>query len=376
MKKALFIDRDGTLIVEPDTDYQIDTLEKLEFMPAVFRNLYFIRQNLEMELVIVSNQDGLGTPSYPEECFTRVQDKMLRAFRNEGVEFDDILIDRSFPEERLPTRKPEIGMMGKYRSGDYDLSACWMIGDRITDIRFAANMGCRAIFYCDPGRGRIQLEEAGLTEVCGLITDDWNRIYEFLATGERTASVIRKTAETDIAVHLKLDGTGQCEIDTGIGFFDHMLTQIGRHSGMNLSIRVKGDLWVDEHHTVEDTALALGEAIHRALGNKRGIERYGFMLPMDDSLCRIALDFGGRPWLVWKTEFKREKIGEMPTEMFYHFFRSLSEAARMNLWIEAEGGNEHHKIEGIFKAFARALKAAVRRDVFRNELPSSKGVIF
>ncbi|MCD7971501.1 MAG: bifunctional histidinol-phosphatase/imidazoleglycerol-phosphate dehydratase HisB [Candidatus Azobacteroides sp.] len=370
MKKALFIDRDGTLVIEPPVDYQLDSLEKLEFYPGVFRNLYFIRKNLSYELVIVTNQDGLGTESFPEETFWPAQQAIIKTFANEGVTFNDVLIDRTFPEENAPTRKPGTGMLGKYMSGEYDLLHSFVIGDRKTDVELAKNLGCKAIFVNE----KETLPEE-LQPVCALQTTDWDKITEYLFAGERTATVQRTTKETDIFVSLNLDGKGNCNIDTGLVFFDHMLEQIGKHSGMDLTIKVKGDLQVDEHHTIEDTALALGDALYTALGDKRGIERYGYCLPMDDCLCQVALDFGGRPWLVWDASFKREKIGEMPTEMFLHFFKSLSDAAKMNLNIKAEGENEHHKIEGIFKALARALKMAIKRDIFNYELPSTKGVL-
>jgi imidazoleglycerol-phosphate dehydratase / histidinol-phosphatase len=371
MNKALFIDRDGTLIVEP-SDEQIDTLEKLEYLPKVFRNLYFIRKNLNYELVIVSNQDGLGTVSYPEDTFWPAQNKMLKAFENEGVVFDDILIDRSFPHENLPSRKPGIGMMSKYLDGSYDLNQSIVIGDRLTDVQLAKNLGSKAILIND-GSLIKELEAKGLKESCLLITTDWDEIYACVAAPERTASVKRTTRETDILIQLNLDGTGQSDISTGLHFFDHMLEQIGRHSGCDLTIKVKGDLHVDEHHTVEDTAIALGEAFGKAIGDKKGIERYGFYLPMDECLAAVALDFGGRPWLVWDATFKREKVGDVPTELFFHFFKSFSDAARCNLNIKVEGDNEHHKIEAIFKAFAKAIKMAVKRDVFNFELPSTKG---
>ena len=376
LKRCLFIDRDGTLVVEPPVDYQLDSLDKLEFIPGVFRNLSFMRKNLDFEWVMVTNQDGLGTPSFPEETFWPVHNKMLSAFKGEGITFDEILIDRSFPAENKPTRKPGTAMLKHYMDGkDYDLASSYVIGDRITDIMLARNLGCKAIYFNSDSDAADRLEQEGLSSCCVLIAENWDEITEYLFAGERTATVSRKTSETEISVTLNLDGKGLCDISTGLGFFDHMLAQIGRHSGMDLYVHTKGDLYVDEHHTVEDTAIVLGEAINKALGNKRGIERYGFCLPMDDCLCRVALDFGGRPWLVWDVEFHREKIGDMPTEMFFHFFKSFSDSARMNLNIKAEGTNEHHKIEGIFKAFARALKMAVKRDVFHYELPSSKGVL-
>ena len=374
MKKILFIDRDGTLIVEPTSDMQVDSLEKLEFIPGVFRNLYNIQKHLDFELVIVSNQDGLGTSSYPEETFWPAQTMMLKAFENEGVTFSKVHIDPTFPEENSPNRKPGIGMLKEYFSAEYDLAGSFVIGDRLTDIQLAKNLGAKGIFFVPEEPGS-KLLENGLDHHCALVTDKWDTIFNFLVIGERTATVSRKTAETDIFVELKLDGTGKCQVNTGLAFFDHMLDQIARNSGCDLTIRVKGDLAVDEHHTIEDTGIALGEAIRKALGDKRGIERYGYCLPMDDCLAQVALDFGGRPWIVWDAEFKREKVGEMPTEMFFHFFKSLSDAALANLNIKAEGTNEHHKIEGIFKAFARALKMAIRKDPFVQSLPSTKGVL-
>ena len=319
---------------------------------------------------MVTNQDGLGTPSFPEDTFWPAHNKMLKTLDGEGIVFDDILIDKSFPEDNAPTRKPRTGMLGKYMTGDYDLEQSFVIGDRQTDVELAKNLGCKAIFMQD----EFVLPDE-LKDICVLQTTDWDVISEFLFAGERKAEVKRTTKETDIYVALNLDGKGQCKISTGLGFFDHMLEQIGKHSGMDLTIQVKGDLHVDEHHTIEDTAIALGEAIYKALGDKRGIERYGYSLPMDDCLCSVALDFGGRAWLVWDAEFHRERVGDMPTEMFLHFFKSLSDSAKMNLNIKAEGANEHHKIEGIFKALARALKMAKKRDIFNYELPSTKGVI-
>lgn len=373
MKKVLFIDQDGTLVVEPPVDYQLDALEKLEFVPKVMRNLGFIRSKLDFEFVMVTNQDGLGTDSFPEETFWPAHNLMLKTLAGEGITFDEILIDRSFPEENAPTRKPRTGMMGKYMdTPDYDLAGSYVIGDRLTDVELAKNLGCKAIYLSDSSE---ELKENGLDDVCALVTSDWDRIAEFLFAGERVAEVQRTTKETDIYVRVDLDGNGTCHIHTGLGFFDHMLEQIGKHGGIDLDIRVKGDLEVDEHHTIEDTAIALGDCVYQALGSKRGIERYGYCLPMDDCLCQVALDFGGRPWLVWDAEFHREKIGEMPTEMFLHFFKSLSDSAKMNLNIKAEGQNEHHKIEGIFKAFARALKMAIKRDIYHFELPSSKGML-
>ena len=371
MKKVLFIDRDGTLVIEPPIDYQLDAYEKLEFYPRVFRNLSFIRSKLDFEFAMVTNQDGLGTSSFPEDTFWPVHNLVMKTLENEGITFDEVFIDRSFPEDNAPTRKPRTGMLGKYLNNpEYDLAGSFVIGDRYTDVELAKNLGCKAIYLQDD---KSALVEKGLEEYCALATKDWDKIAEFLFAGERVADVRRTTKETDIYIKVDLDGSGKCDISTGLGFFDHMLEQIGKHGSLDLTIRVKGDLEVDEHHTIEDTALALGECLSKALGDKRGIERYGYCLPMDDCLCQVALDFGGRPWLVWDADFKREKIGEMPTEMFLHFFKSLSDAAKMNLNIKAEGQNEHHKIEGIFKALARAIKMAVKRDIYHFEVPSSKG---
>ena len=375
-KRALFIDRDGTLVEEPPVDYQLDSLEKLAFVPKVMRALYFIRKQLDFEFVMVSNQDGLGTASFPEETFWPAHNLMLKTLAGEGITFDDILIDPSMPEEQSPNRKPRLGMLGRYLTGEYDLANSYVIGDRLTDMELAYNLGAKGIWlhpHDEEAEQALAAYAVPLQPV--FISDDWDRISEFLFAGERRAEVRRTTKETDILVDWNLDGTGKTDIHTGLGFFDHMLEQIGKHSGTDLTIRVKGDLEVDEHHTIEDTALALGEALGKALGDKRGIERYGYCLPMDDCLCRVALDFGGRPWLVWEAEFHREKVGDMPTEMFLHFFKSMSDAARMNLNIHAEGTNEHHKIEGIFKALARSIKMAIRRDIYRYELPSTKGAL-
>jgi len=353
-QRILFIDRDGTLIEEP-ADEQIDSFGKLKFTRGVFRNLGFIRSRLDFRFVMVSNQDGLGTASFPEETFWPVHNFMLQTLEGEGVTFDDIKIDRHFPEDNHPCRKPNTGMLTEYINNPaYDMAGSYVIGDRETDRQLARNLGCKALI----------LGTDGLT---------WDKIAETLFAGERIAEVRRATKETDIYIKANLDGSGRCDISTGLGFFDHMLEQIGKHGMIDLTIHAKGDLNVDEHHTIEDTALALGECLLKALGDKRGIERYGYCLPMDDCLCSVALDFGGRPWLVWDAEFRREKVGDMPTEMFLHFFKSLSDAARMNLNIKAEGANEHHKIEGIFKALARSLKMAVRRDIYHFELPSTKG---
>lgn len=369
-KRVLFIDRDGTIVKEPPADYQLDSYDKLEFYPGVICNLHFICKKLDFEFVMVTNQDGLGTASFPEDTFWPAHNLILKTLQGEGITFSNILIDRSFPEDNAPTRKPRTGMLDKYMTGDYDMENSYVIGDRMTDVELAKNLGCKAILLDES----LEIPE-DLKSSCVLQSAEWDRISEYLFAGERTAVVKRITTETDIYISLNLDGKGICDISTGLGFFDHMLEQIGKHATVDLTVKVKGDLHIDEHHTIEDTAIALGEAIGKALGDKRGIERYGFCLPMDDCLCRIALDFGGRAWLIWDVKFKREKIGDMPTEMFLHFFKSLSDAAKMNLNIKAEGENEHHKIEGIFKAFARALKMAKNRDIFNYELPSTKGVI-
>jgi len=362
MKKVLFIDRDGTLIIEPSTDFQVDSLEKLEFYPDVFQNLSKIARELDFELVMVTNQDGLGTVSFPYEDFIKPHEKMLEAFKNEGIIFNDILIDKSFESENLPTRKPGIGMLGKYIYGDYDLENSFVIGDRLTDIQLAKNLNSKAIFI-----NPIQNEDAELT------TESWNEIYQYLKQIPRKATVSRKTNETDIEIEVNLEGSGNAAISTGLHFFDHMLEQISRHGNLDLKIKVKGDLQVDEHHTIEDTGIVLGEAILKAIGKKKGIERYGFLLPMDDCLAQVALDFGGRSWLVWEADFKREKIGDVPTEMFYHFFKSFTDSAKCNLNIKAEGENEHHKIESVFKAFAKAIKMAVNQSDQNFNVPSTKG---
>ncbi len=374
MKKVLFIDRDGTLILEPPVDFQVDSLEKLEFYPHVFKYLGKIAEELDYELVIVSNQDGLGTPANAWESFLPPHNKMLKAFENEGIRFADVHLDPTFEHENAPTRKPRTGMLIKYveDTEGYDLQNSFVIGDRVTDVQLAKNLGCKGIFMSD---NDLKIKELGLENACALVTTQWKEIYEFLKLNDRTATVRRTTKETDISIYLNLDGTGKSDMRTGLGFFDHMLDQLARHSGSDLTVHVKGDLHIDEHHTIEDTALALGEAYYAALGSKLGIERYGYCLPMDDCLCQVALDFGGRPWLVWDADFKREKIGEMPTEMFYHFFKSFSDASRSNLNIKAEGTNEHHKIEAIFKTFAKAIKMAIKRDVNNMRLPSTKGVL-
>jgi len=378
MKKVLFIDRDGTIVLEPE-NYQLDALEKVEFYPKAFQYLAKIASELDYELAMVTNQDGLGTDSFPEDTFWPTQNFILKAFENEGVLFDDIFIDRSFPEDNAPTRKPRTGMLTKYLNNpEYDLENSFVLGDRLTDVELAKNLGSKAIFINDNdgiGSNEISSKREELDETIILQTMSWKEIYEFLKLEARSASITRKTNETDIYINLNLDGTGKSKIETGIAFFDHMLDQIARHGQMDLEILVKGDLEVDEHHTIEDTAIALGEVFAKALGNKLGIERYGFCLPMDDCLSQVAIDFGGRNWLVWETEFKREMVGKMPTEMFYHFFKSFSDGAKANINIKAEGTNEHHKIEAIFKAFAKAIKVAVKRDTEKMILPSTKGML-
>lgn len=361
MKKVLFIDRDGTLVIEPPIDFQLDSLEKLEFYPGVFQSLAKIAKELDFELVMVTNQDGLGTSSFPEEDFWPAQNKIIQAFKNEGVEFSETHIDKSLPEENSPNRKPGTGMLNKYIYGDYDLENSYVIGDRKTDMELAKNLGCLGIYLSDEKDSE-----------AALITKNWEEIYQYLKAKPRTAVVNRITKETNISITLNLDGSGQSSISTGLGFFDHMLEQIAKHGNMDLSIAVKGDLNIDEHHTIEDVALSLGKAIIQALGSKKGIERYGFLLPMDDCLAQVAIDFGGRPWLLWDTKFSREKIGDLPTEMFMHFFKSFSDAAQCNLNIKAEGENEHHKIEAIFKAFAKAIKMAVAK-TSNYSIPSTKG---
>ncbi len=373
MKKVLFIDRDGTLIHEPADDPQIDSLEKVHFIPGVFTWLSRIAKEGNYELVMVTNQDGLGTASFPENTFWPTQNFIINTLAGEDIHFHEICIDRSFAHENKSTRKPGIGMLTKYQTPEYDLSNSYVIGDRITDIQLAKNLGARGILI-NNGSLTPALTENGLTEICSLITTSWKEIYDQVKR-HRTASNNRTTKETSIDISLDLDGRGASSITTGLGFFDHILDQLSKHGLVDLSISVKGDLHIDEHHTIEDTALALGETFLKALGDKKGIERYGFCLPMDDCLAQVAIDFGGRPWLVWEAEFKREKIGDVPTEMFYHFFKSFSDAAKCNLNIKVEGTNEHHKIEAIFKAFAKAIKAAVRKDPFNDQLPSTKGTL-
>ncbi len=363
MKKILFIDRDGTIIVEPK-DKQIDSLEKLEFYPKVITTLKRISTELDFELVMVSNQDGLGTDSFPEETFHPVQNKILTTLKNEGVEFSDIIIDKTFPEENAPTRKPGTALLTKYIEGDYDLQNSYVIGDRDTDVQLAMNLGSKSILLSEV-----------IDSSATLNTSDWEYVFDELKSNNRLAKIERRTKETKIKIELNLDGKGKHSISTGLNFFDHMLSQLSQHSLCDLNINVDGDLEVDEHHTIEDTAIALGEAFSKALGNKKQIERYGFMLPMDDIIAIVALDFSGRSWLQWKVKFSREYVGDMPTEMFYHFFKSFSDASKCNLYIKAKGNNEHHKIEGIFKALGRSIKQAVSKNSSNAEIPSTKGII-
>ncbi|QIJ90289.1 Histidinol-phosphatase / Imidazoleglycerol-phosphate dehydratase [Mesoflavibacter sp. HG96] len=377
MKKVLFIDRDGTLIKEP-ADEQIDSFEKLVFYPKVFTYLSKIAKELDFEIVMITNQDGLGTDVYPENTFWPVHNFVLQSFENEGVIFEEQFIDRTFAKDNAPTRKPNTGLLTKYFGEDYDLENSFVIGDRLTDVELAKNLGSRGIFINDNtnlGTDEITVKRDALDQFIALESNDWEEIYKFLKAKERTGSIERNTNETKIKIDLNLDGTGQSNIDTGIAFFDHMLDQIARHGQLDLNIKVDGDLEVDEHHTIEDTAIALGEVFATTLGNKLGIERYGFSLPMDDCFAQAAIDFGGRNWLVWEANFKREMIGKMPTEMFFHFFKSFTDGAKCNLNIKAEGTNEHHKIEAIFKAFAKAIKMAVKRDVEKMILPSTKGML-
>jgi imidazoleglycerol-phosphate dehydratase/histidinol-phosphatase len=378
-KKVLFIDRDGTLIKEAPPTYQLDAFNKLEFYPHMFEYLTKIVKEFDYELAMVTNQDGLGTASFPEDCFWPIQHFILRSLENEGIVFSEIFIDRTFPRENKPTRKPGTGMLTEYmNSEEYDLKNSFVIGDRITDVKLAENLGCKAFWlnnHDDLGMEELSVTAKELSKAIALETQNWKDIYEFLKRPPRKINHSRNTNETKIDVELNLDGNGISKIETGLGFFDHMLEQIAKHSGIDITIICKGDLHIDEHHTIEDVAIAFGEAVSLALGDKRGIERYGFLLPMDDCLAQVAIDFGGRSWLVWDAEFKREKIGEMPTEMFYHFFKSFSDAAKCNLNIKVEGDNEHHKIESIFKAFARSIRMAVKRDPQNNSLPTTKGVL-
>jgi imidazoleglycerol-phosphate dehydratase / histidinol-phosphatase len=378
-KRILFIDRDGTLIKEAPPTYQLDSFEKVEFYPSMFEYMRRIATELDFELVMVTNQDGLGTATFPENTFWPVHNFIMKALENEKIFFSNIYIDKTFPAENAPTRKPGTGMLTNYLDNkEYDLAGSFVIGDRITDVQLAKNLGCKAIWLNnDPslGGGEIKDTVTALQEVITLETTDWKNIYELLKLGKRQIQHQRNTNETKISITLNLDGTGVTEINTGLHFFNHMLDQLGRHSGIDLAIAVDGDLHIDEHHTIEDTAIALGEAFSLALGNKKGIERYGFLLPMDDCLAQAAIDFGGRSWLVWDAKFSREKIGDMPTEMFYHFFKSFSDAAKCNLNIKAEGENEHHKIEAIFKALAKSVKMAIKRDPDNMQLPSTKGIL-
>jgi len=376
-KKLLFLDRDGTIIIEPPSDYQVDSFEKLEFLPKTLTYLAKIAEELDYELVMITNQDGLGTAVYPEDTFWGPHNLMMKVLESEGIQFKEVVIDRTFSKDNAPTRKPNTGLVTHYMQGDYDLGNSYVVGDRLTDILLAYNMGAKGILI---GKSADESDDhmvkgVDITNTLALKSTHWKEIYEFLKLEARTVQVQRTTKETDILINLNLDGTGKTNCQTGLGFFDHMLDQLGRHSNSDLTVQVKGDLHIDEHHTIEDTALALGEAFQKALGNKMGIERYGFCLPMDDCLVNVAIDFGGRPWLVWEADFKREKIGDMPTEMFYHFFKSFSDTAKCNLNIKAEGTNEHHKIEAIFKGLAKAIKMAKQRDVERMLLPSTKGVL-
>ncbi len=380
-KKILFIDRDGTLIKEAPPTYQVDSFEKLEFYPGVFMWMGRIAKELDFKLVMVSNQDGLGTASFPEDDFRRIQNFVMKSLANEGIVFDEVHIDRTFPGENAPTRKPGIGMLEQYLdSGEFDIAGSFVIGDRVTDIQLATHLGCKAIWLNnEPGLGAGELQEFVSPSVnkldVALATTNWKSVYEFLRLQQRVIQHYRHSHETRISVKLDLDGKGNTQIRTGLNFFDHMLEQLARHSGIDIELDTDGDLHIDEHHTIEDTAIALGETFALALGNKMGIERYGFTLPMDDCLAQVAIDFGGRAWLTWSASFKREKIGDVPTEMFSHFFKSFSDAAKCNLNIRAEGENEHHKIEAIFKAMAKAIKMAIKRDPDTSQLPTTKGIL-
>ena len=377
MQKILFIDRDGTLIREAK-DEQIDAFDKLVFYPNVFQYLAKIATELNYELVMITNQDGLGTSSFPEDNFWPIQNFIVQTFKNEGIEFSEVVIDKTFAKDNAPTRKPNTGLLTKYFNKEYDLNRSFVIGDRLTDIELAKNLGAKGIFINDNtnlGTDEITIQREDLEKHIVLETNDWKRIYKYLKLKDRIAEIKRITNETEIYIKVNLDGTGKSEIDTGIPFFDHMLDQIARHGQMDLNIHVIGDLEVDEHHTIEDTAIALGEVFANALSSKLGMERYGFSLPMDDCLAQVSIDFGGRNWLVWEAEFKREMIGKMPTEMFFHFFKSFTDGAKANLNIKADGSNEHHKIEAIFKAFAKAIKSAIKRDPDKMILPSTKGML-
>ena len=378
MKKVLFIDRDGTLVLEPPVDYQLDSLEKLEYYPKVFQYMAKIALELDYELVMITNQDGLGTASFPENTFWPAQNKIITAFEKEGVVFSEVLIDKTFPHENAVTRKPRTGLLTKYFSEDYDLENSFVLGDRITDMELAKNLGAKGIFLSEKpvlGIEEIETSQQEILDCIATTTTDWAQIYEFLKLEDRVSEITRNTNETQIYIKLNLDGSGKNKIHTGLSFFDHMLDQIGRHGAMDLTIQVNGDLEVDEHHTIEDTMIALGEVFNKALWSKLGVERYGFWLPMDDCLAQVAVDFGGRNWLEWEADFKRDKIGDMPTEMFFHLFKSFTDGAKCNLNIKAEGKNEHHKIEAIFKAFAKAMKMAVKRDANKMFLPSTKGML-
>ncbi len=379
MKKILFIDRDGTLINEAPPTYQLDSFDKVTFYPGMFTWMGKVAREMDCELVMVTNQDGLGTPKFPEETFWPPHNLVMRNLESECIHFSEVLIDKTYPEENAPTRKPGTGMLTHYiNNPEYDMAGSYVIGDRITDMQLAKNLGCKGIWLnLDEALGAAEISDTlkNLENTIVLKTKSWEDIYAYLQLKERRVQHERNTNETKILIDINLDGTGKCEIETGLGFFDHMLHQLGRHSGIDLKITTKGDLHIDEHHTIEDTGIALGEAFGKALGNKAGIERYGFLLPMDDCLAQVGIDFGGRPWLVWHADFKREKIGEMPTEMFYHFFKSFSDAAKCNLNIKAEGDNEHHKIEAIFKAWAKAIKMAIKRTPGNSQLPSTKGVL-
>ena len=379
MKRVLFIDRDGTLIKEAPPSYQVDSFSKLEFYPEMFEYMGRIAREMDYELVMVTNQDGLGSASFPEDTFWPVQDFVMKSLANEDIHFSDVKIDKTLAKDNAPTRKPNTGMLTSYLGNpEYDIPNSFVIGDRITDVQLAKNLGCKAIWLnndANLGGGEIKDSMEALRPVISLETQSWRRIYEFLKLGMRRLTHERNTNETQIRIELNMDGSGKASIITGLGFFDHMLEQIARHGGIDLTLRANGDLHIDEHHTIEDTGLALGEAFAKALADKRGMERYGFALPMDEAEAKVLIDFGGRPWLVWNADFKRERIGEMPTEMFFHFFKSFSDAARCNLNIECKGENEHHKIEAIFKAFAKAIRMAVRRDPMSNYLPSTKGVL-
>ena len=379
MKRILFIDRDGTLINEAPPTYQLDSFDKLTFYPNMFEYMGRIARELDYELVMVTNQDGLGTASFPEDTFWPLQNLVMKSLEGEGIHFSAVHIDRTFPKDSAPTRKPGTGMLTQYLNNPaYDIANSYVIGDRITDVQLAKNLGCKAIWLnLDPnlGAGEIKDKVAELRPIIALETTLWSAIYEYLKLGLRRVVHERNTNETQIKIELNVDGSGKAAIYTGLGFFDHMLDQIARHGKMDLTVRANGDLHIDEHHTIEDTGIALGEAFGKALADKRGMERYGFALPMDEADAKVLIDFGGRNWIVWNAEFKRERIGEMPTEMFFHFFKSFSDAARCNLNIECHGDNEHHKIEAIFKAFAKAIRMAVKRDPLSNYLPSTKGVL-